>query len=62
MEVVQLILKVEPGLTLAQLRARHPDNVDLQYVNVIGMRSAPREFRNKIAPRTLLAHADEVVE
>ena len=33
-EVARLILKVEPGLTLAQLRARHPDNVDLQFVNV----------------------------
>jgi TolB-like protein/Flp pilus assembly protein TadD len=32
-EVAQLILKVEPGLTMAQLRARHPDNVDLQFVN-----------------------------
>ena len=33
-EVAHLILKVEPGLTLAQLRARHPDNVDLQFINV----------------------------
>jgi len=33
-EVAQLILKVEPGVTLARLRARHPDNVDLQTVNI----------------------------
>jgi tetratricopeptide (TPR) repeat protein len=33
-EVAQLILKVEPGVTVARLRARHPDNVDLQTVNI----------------------------
>jgi len=33
-EVAQLILKVEPGVTLARLRARHPDNVDQQTVNI----------------------------
>ena len=33
-EVGQLILKIEPGVTLAQLRARVPDNADLEYVNV----------------------------
>jgi tetratricopeptide (TPR) repeat protein len=33
-DVAQLILKIEPGLTLTQLRARAPDDVDLQMANV----------------------------
>jgi tetratricopeptide (TPR) repeat protein len=33
-DVAQLILKIEPSVTLTQLRARVPDNADLQYVNV----------------------------
>jgi hypothetical protein len=33
-EVAQLILKIEPGVILAQLRAQVPDNADLQYLNV----------------------------
>jgi adenylate cyclase len=33
-EVARLILKIEPGVTLAQIRARRPDNVDLQFADV----------------------------
>ena len=51
-EVAQLILKIEPGC-LAQLRARHPDNIDLNYVNTIGMRLALREFQNRSASSRL---------